>query len=123
PDLRDLDPQLALPGLHPPRAKPIALPRRRLRPTLITRPPQPAVELLLDRPLNDQPSAQPAELGEHLLRVIDQSPRQQPVNLGLYLRRRRYGASHGVGLLHRLAGHEGTYAVTTTAPQSYLQQF
>jgi len=26
------------------------------------------------------------------------------------------------GLLHRLAGHEGTYAVSLTAPDSYLQQ-
>jgi hypothetical protein len=41
----------------------------------------------------------------------------------LYLRRSRYGASHGVGLLHRLAGLEGTYAVVSTAPDEYLQQF
>jgi hypothetical protein len=33
-----------------------------------------------------------------------------------HLRRRRYGTSHGVGLLHRLAGLEGTYAVALTAP-------
>ena len=32
-------------------------------------------------------------------------------------------ASHGVGLLHRLAGLEGTYAVALTAPGAYLQQF
>src|SRR5450755_2322949 len=31
-------------------------------------------------------------------------------------------ASHGVGLLHRLAGLEGTYAVLLTAPDTYLQQ-
>ena len=35
----------------------------------------------------------------------------------------RAGASHGVGLLHRLAGPEGTYAVLLTAPDAYLQQF
>jgi hypothetical protein len=35
---------------------------------------------------------------------------------------RRYGASHGVGLLHRLAGLEGTYAVALTAPVTHLQQ-
>ena len=35
---------------------------------------------------------------------------------------RRYGASHGVGLLHRLAGLEGTYAVSLTALDTYLQQ-
>src|SRR5450755_447778 len=54
--------------------------------------------------------------------LIDHPPRQQLVDLGLYLRRRRYGASHGVGLLHRLSGLEGTYAVATTAPEAYLQQ-
>src|SRR5581483_7288588 len=41
---------------------------------------------------------------------------KQPVDISLYLRRQRYGASHGVGLLHRLAGLEGTYAVSLTAP-------
>src|SRR5206468_2213956 len=85
-------------------------------------PAQPAVELLLDRPLNDQPGAEPGELGQHLLRVIDHPPGQQLVDARLYLRRRRYRASHGVGLLHRLAGLEGTYAVALTAPGGYLQQ-
>src|SRR3954467_10838235 len=46
---------------------------------------------------------------------------QQPVDLGLDLRRRRYGTSHGVGLLHCLGGREGTYAVALTAPAD-LQQ-
>src|SRR5437868_2447436 len=36
---------------------------------------------------------------------------------------RRYRATHGVGLLHRLPGLEGTYAVALTAPRAYLQQF
>ena len=61
---------------------------------------------------------QPGELGQHLLRVIDHPLRQQLVDARLYLRRRRYGASHGVGLLHRLPGLEGTYAVALTAPDS-----
>ena len=33
--------------------------------------------------------------------------------------RRRYGTSHGVGLLHRLAGLEGTYAVASTVPAPF----
>ncbi len=50
------------------------------------------------------------------LRIIDQPFGQQLIDARLYLRRRRYGASHGVGLLHRLTGLEGTYAVLLTAP-------
>src|SRR5436309_10111985 len=101
---------------HPPPsadagAKPIALPRRRVRPTLVAGPTQPRIELVLDRPLNDQPRAEPAQLRQHPLRIIDHPLRQQLVDLVLYLRRWRYGASHGVGLLHRLGGFEGTYAV------------
>src|SRR3954452_21131213 len=41
--------------------------------------------------------------------------------LGFDLRRRRYGTSHGVGLLHCLGGREGTYAVALTASAD-LQQ-
>src|ERR1700733_13005614 len=118
PRLRNLDPQLTLPGLHVPRTEPITQPRvvvtqaaLPLRPALIPSTAQPAVELLLDRPLNDQPRPEPTKLGQHLLRVIDHALRQDLVDLSLYLRRRRYRASHGVGLLHRLAGLEGTYAV------------
>jgi hypothetical protein len=84
--------------------------------TLVASATQPAIELLLDRPLNDQPGTEPRKLGEHLLWVVDYALPKQLVDLGLYLRRRRYGASHGVGLLHRLAGLEGTYAVVLTAP-------
>src|SRR5205807_10335083 len=97
-------------------------PRTRLRPSLVTSPTQPRIELLLDRPLNDQPRAEPGELGQHLLRIIDHPLPKQLVDARLYLRRWRYGASHGVGLLHRLAGLEGTYAVSLTAPDPYLQQ-
>jgi hypothetical protein len=121
--LRNLDPQLTLPSLQMPGTEPVALPRRSLRPALVTSPAEPSVELVLDRPLNDQPRPQPGELGQHLLRIVDQPAPKQLVDLRLYLRRRRYGASHGVGLLHRLAGHEGTYAVDLTAPGAYLQQF
>src|SRR5262249_5147832 len=87
-----------------------------LRPALIPSSAQPAVELLLDRPLDDQPGPEPRELGQHPLRVIDHPLPQQLLDTRLYLRRWRYGASHGVGLLHRLAGLEGTYAVALTAP-------
>jgi hypothetical protein len=120
--LRNLDPQLTLPGLQPPRAKPVAQAALALGPALIASPAQPRVELLLDRPLNDQPSAEPRELRQHLLQVIDHPLRHQLVDARLYLRRRRYGASHGVGLLHRLPGLEGTYAVALTAPLDHLQQ-
>jgi hypothetical protein len=120
--LRDLDPQLTLGRLQAPRAKPVAQAALALWPALIPSPAQPRIELLLDRPLNDQPSAKPPELRQHLLRVIDYPPGHQLVDARLYLRRRRYGASHGVGLLHRLPGLEGTYAVSLTAPLNYLQQ-
>jgi hypothetical protein len=100
------------------RPEPVALPRPGLGLALVASATQPGVELLLDRPLDDQPGAEPTELGQHLLRLIDHPPRQQLVDLSLYLRRRRYGASHGVGLLHRLSGLEGTYAVATTAPDA-----
>lgn len=46
-------------------------------------------------------------------------PGHQLVDARLYLRRLRYGASHGVGLLHRLPGLEGTYAVVLTAPSTH----
>ena len=121
PRLRDLDPQLTLPGLQMPRTEPVALPRPRLGLALIASTAQPRIELLLDRPLDDQPGAEPSELGKHLLRVIDHALGQQLVDARLYLRRWRYGASHGVGLLHRLAGLEGTYAVALTATDTYLQ--
>jgi hypothetical protein len=113
-----------------PGAKPVAQPRvvvpqatLALRPALIPSPAQPAIELLLDRPLNDQPRAESSELAQHLLRVIDHAATEQLVDLSLYHRRRRYRASHGVGLLHRLAGPEGTYAASLTAPDTHLQQF
>jgi hypothetical protein len=50
------------------------------------------------------------------MRIITHPDREQLIDPGFYLRRRRYGTSHGVGLLHRLAGLEGTYAVALTAP-------
>ena len=42
--------------------------------------------------------------------------RQHVLDPSFDLRRRRYGTSHGVGRLPRLAGLEGTYAVALTAP-------
>jgi len=50
-----------------------------------------------------------------LPRVLAHPHGKQLIDLPLDLRRRRYGTSHGVGLLHRLAGLEGTYAVALTA--------
>src|SRR3954471_9912634 len=52
-------------------------------------------------------------------RVLANPDGQHPIDLSLELRRRRYGASHGVGLLHRLPGLEGTYAALSTAPQLF----
>jgi hypothetical protein len=85
-------------------------------PALVARATQPRVELLLHSPLDDQPRAHPGQLREQLLRIVDEPAPKQLVDARLYLRRRRYGTSHGVGLLHRLAGLEGTYAVALTAP-------
>jgi len=85
-DLRDLDPQLPLTGLQMPRAKPVALPRHGVRATLIPGATEPAVELFLDRPLDDQPGAEPGELGQHLLRILDHPGAEQPIDLRLYLR-------------------------------------
>ena len=102
-DLRDLDRELALGRLHPPRAKPVAQsPAAASRPALIAGATQPRVELVLDRPLDDQPSAEPGQLGQRLARVLTHPDGKQLVDLLFYLRRRRYGTSHGVGLLHRL---------------------
>jgi hypothetical protein len=121
--LGQLDLQLALSGLHAARSKPVAPGRPGLRLAFIASSPKPLIELVLDSPLDDQSGTEPRELGEQLLRIIGKPAREQLVDLSLYLRRWRYGASHGVGLLRRLAGLEGTYAVTPTAPDAYLQQF
>ncbi len=95
--LRDLDPQLILAGLHVPRPEAVAFAGRGLRPTLVTGATNPGIELLLDRPLDDHPGAEPGELGQHLLRIIDHALREPVVDARLYLRRWRYGAPHGVG--------------------------
>ena len=94
--LRDLDLKLTLPGLQMPGTEPVAQPglivlqaALALRPALITSTTQPAIELLLNRPLNDQPGTEPREVTEHLLRVIDHALPEQLVDVGLYLRRRR----------------------------------
>jgi len=59
---------------------------------------EPRIELLLDRPLDDQPGPEPSEFGQHPRWIVDQPARQQLVDVRLYLRRWRYRASHGVGL-------------------------
>jgi hypothetical protein len=43
---------------------------------------EPVIELVLDRPLNDQTGAEPGEVPEHLLWVIDDALPEQPVDLG-----------------------------------------
>jgi hypothetical protein len=103
-DLRDLDLKLALERLHSARAKAVAKPRVVVaqpalmrRPTRIARAAQPSVELVLDRALDDQPSPKLRELRQRLARVLTHPDSQQPVDLLLDLRRRRYGTSHGVG--------------------------
>src|SRR5204862_166613 len=65
-NLRDLDLQLALRGLHPPGAiavsksrVEIAQPALVVGPALIASPAQPGVELVLDRALDDQPGPEP----------------------------------------------------------------
>src|SRR5205807_8687045 len=94
----------------------IAQPALMLRPALIARTTQPRIELVLNSPLDDQPRSQPRQLRQRLTRVLSHPHGQQVVDLIFNLRRRRYGTSHGVGLLHRLGGLEGTYAVASTAP-------
>jgi hypothetical protein len=106
PDLRDLDLELVLAGLHLASAKPVpqplpvvAQPALVLRPALIPRPTQPGVELVPHSPLNDQPGAQLGQLRQRLPRILTHPNSQQPVDPLLNLRRRRYGTSHGVGPL------------------------
>ena len=96
-DLRDLHRKLALRGLHPARPEAVAQPRRRLPPALIARAPKPRVELILHRSLDDQSGAEPRELRQRLTRALANPDSEQPVDLLLDLRRRRYRASHGVG--------------------------
>ena len=115
-DLRDLDLKLALGRLQRPRAKPVAHAGLDIGPALVAGPAQPRVELLLDRALDDQPRAELGQLRQRSARVLPNADGQQLVDLSFDLRRRRYGTSHGVGLLHRLPGLEGTYAVASTAP-------
>src|SRR5512142_896376 len=99
-DLRDLDIHRPLRGLHAARAEPIALPRRGLRLALIPSAAQPAIELVLDRALDDQLRAKRRQLRQRALRILSSQPTgQQPVDPLLNLRRRRYVTSHGVRLL------------------------
>jgi hypothetical protein len=117
PELRDLDLELPLERLQLARAKAVAKPALIRRPALITRPAQPGVELVLHGALDDQPGPEPGELRQRLARVLADPHGKQLVDLLLDLRRRRYGTSHGVGLLQlSLVGLEGTYAVALTAP-------
>jgi hypothetical protein len=82
PGLGDLDPQLALRRMHATSAKAVAITiaivaqaALPLRPALIPGAAKPRVELLLNRPLDDQLRAEPRQLGQHLLRILDQLAR------------------------------------------------
>jgi hypothetical protein len=70
-----------------------------LRPALIASPTQPLIELVLHSPLDDQPGAQLRQLRQRLARVLTDPHSKQLIDLLFNLRRRRYGTSHGVGLL------------------------
>src|SRR5215213_8483682 len=100
----DLHLQLRLERLHPAGAKAVeqpvlvvAQPALMRWPALITSPAKPGVELVLDRPLNNQSRAEPGQLRQRLTRVLAHPHSQQLIDLSLDLRRRRYGTSHGVG--------------------------
>jgi hypothetical protein len=95
-DLRDLDFELALCGLHPAGAiavpEPgveIAKPALIVGPALVAGSAEPGVELVLDRALDDQPGAELRELRERLSGVLADSDGEQLVDLFLNLRRRR----------------------------------
>jgi hypothetical protein len=90
----------------------VALAGQRVRPALVALSPEEGAELLLDRTLDDQLSTEAGELRKRALGVAcRQAPGEQGVGLLLDLRRRRYGAFHGVGPLRVVVGPEGTYAV------------
>jgi hypothetical protein len=100
----DLDLELPLERLQLARAKAVAKarvivaqPALICRPALIARPAQPGVELVLDGALDDQPRPELRQFRERLAGVLTDPHGQEPVDLLLDLRRRRYGASHGVG--------------------------
>ena len=113
--------ELALAGLHSARAKAVAQALLIGGPALIARPAKPGVELVLHGPLDDQPGTELGELRQRLPGVLTHPHGKQLVDLLLDLRRRRYGTSHGVGLLQlSFTGLEGTYAVALMAP-AYLQ--
>src|SRR5439155_14436420 len=100
--MRNIHLELSLPGLHPARAKAVAQAPLILGPALIARPAKPGVELVLHSALDDQSGAELGETRQRLPRVLTNSHGEQLVDLVFNLRRRRYGTSHGVGLLHRL---------------------
>jgi hypothetical protein len=98
----------------------VAKPALTLRPALIPSPTQPSIELILHSPLNDQPGTQLGELRQRLAGILANTHSQQLADLLFDLRQRRYGTSHGVGLLQFvLSGLEGTYAVASTAPKLF----
>jgi hypothetical protein len=105
-DLRNIDLDLSLARLHPAGAKPVAQPRPIvaqpaliLGPALVASATQPRVELILHSTLDDQARAELRQHRQGLPRVLTDPNSQQLIDLIFNLRRRRYGTSHGVGLL------------------------
>src|SRR5205823_12616048 len=80
----------------------VAKPPLMIRAPVIPRAPQPGVELILHSPLDDQSGAELGKTRQRFPRILTDSHGEQLIDLVLDLRRRRYGTSHGVGLLLRL---------------------
>src|SRR5271166_516114 len=99
----------------------VAKPALILRPALIARSAEPRLELVLHSPLNDQPGTELRQLRKRLSGVLAHPNGKQLVDLVLDLRRRRYGTSHGVGLLLRLCRTRGNLRRHLDGSRSYLQ--
>jgi hypothetical protein len=81
------------------RAPAVALAGQRVDSALVALAAQEGVELVLDGALDDQLGPEAGELRERSLGVSGrQAVGEQEVDLALDVGRRRYGASHGVGL-------------------------
>jgi hypothetical protein len=70
--------------------KAVAQPALIVPPAFIARPAQPGVELVLDRALDDHSRPELRQFRERLARVLADTYGNQPVELRLDLRRRRY---------------------------------
>jgi hypothetical protein len=97
--LRDLDLELALAGAQLARPVAVALAGQRVDAALVALAAEEGVELVFDGALDDQLGAEAGELAQRAFGVGGrQALGEQGVDLILDVGRRRYGASHGVGL-------------------------